>query len=163
MSCPCGLEKSYEECCGPYIEGKRRPPTAEALMRSRYTAYVKGAIDYVIETNDPTEKEKVDRDATEKWSKESEWHGLEVLEVDKGGPDDDRGSVEFIAEYTFEGERQRHRELAHFRKKDGRWYYRDGKMRAGETYTREAPKIGRNDPCPCGSGKKYKKCCAIAN
>ena len=51
------------------------------------------------------------------------------------------------------------REDAFFRREDGRWYYVDGNVHGQDPYRRETPKIGRNEPCPCGSGKKYKKCC----
>ena len=159
MSCPCGLGATIESCCGPLIHGLRPAATPEALMRSRYTAYVVGSIDYIIDTNDPSERNKVDRESTEKWSKESTWQGLEVLGTEGGGPDEDRGTVEFVARFTFEGQEQSHHEVAEFRRRDGRWYYLDGKIHKGETFTRETPKVGRNDPCPCGSNKKYKKCC----
>jgi len=160
MSCHCGDERPYEACCGPFIQGIEAPPTAETLMRSRYSAYVVGAIDYIIDSNDPEEVEKVDRESTESWSKNSEWHGLEVLSVENGLAGDSKGVVEFTADFTFEDERQKHHEVAYFRKRENRWYYADGQMKKGETFTREMPKVGRNDPCPCGSGKKFKKCCA---
>ena len=159
MSCHCGKTGPYEVCCAPYIQGIDQPPTAEALMRSRYSAYVVGAIDYIIDTNDPNEIEKVDRESTESWSKQSEWHGLEVMNVEDGGENDSKGVVEFVADFTYEEERQKHHEVAHFRKKNDRWYYADGNVKKGETFVREAPKVGRNDPCVCGSGKKFKKCC----
>ena len=53
MRCPCGSNRTYDDCCGPYLEGRSDPPTAEALMRSRYTAYARGAIDYLLATHDP--------------------------------------------------------------------------------------------------------------
>ncbi|MCA9323451.1 MAG: YchJ family protein [Planctomycetes bacterium] len=163
MNCHCGMDRPFEACCGPYIQGLKPAPTAETLMRSRYSAYVEGAIDYVIETNDPSERDKVDRESTERWSKDSEWHGLDVVEVEDGGEDDSQGTVEFIARFTHEGEPQAHHEVAKFRRlDDGRWYYLDGKMKKGQTFKREEIKVGRNDPCPCGSGKKHKKCCGAA-
>ena len=52
-----------------------------------------------------------------------------------------------------------HHELAEFRKSGDTWYFFDGKMVGPGQFTRETPKVGRNDPCPCGSGRKFKKCC----
>ena len=121
-------------------------------MRSRYTAYVLGEIDYVLST----QTEKGDRAETERWAKESEWLGLTIEETSEGGEEDDEGIVAFSARYKSDGEEITHRERAFFRKRKGRWIY------AGEAKQkpiRSGPKIGRNEPCPCGSGKKYKKCC----
>ncbi|MEN6477504.1 MAG: YchJ family metal-binding protein, partial [Rectinema sp.] len=68
------------------------------------------------------------------------------------------GTVDFTADYIMDGLRDKHRESAHFAKKDGRWLYEEGEVKT-QTVVRAEPKVGRNDPCPCGSGKKYKKCC----
>ena len=64
-----------------------------------------------------------------------------------------------MAHYAANGQKCEHREHATFRKIDGEWRFIDGVIESNEPYRREEPKIGRNDPCPCGSGKKYKKCC----
>ena len=69
------------------------------------------------------------------------------------------GKVEFRATYRRDGERMVHHEIAEFRKAGDIWYFTDGKLVGPGQYTRETPKVGRNEPCPCGSGKKYKKCC----
>ena len=69
------------------------------------------------------------------------------------------GRPEFVARYRTKGELQEHHEIATFVKEEGRWYFLDATTPAAETFVREAPKVGRNDPCPCGSGKKFKKCC----
>ena len=68
-------------------------------MRSRYSAYVHGATDYLVSTHAPEGREEVDRDLTEKWAKESTWLGLEIVSTEKGSADDDEGMVEFIARY----------------------------------------------------------------
>jgi SEC-C motif-containing protein len=127
-------------------------------MRSRYSAFVVGNIDYIMDTHVASGRHELDRDSTTSWSKNSEWQGLDVLEVHAGGESDDEGTVEFIARYRLQEEDQVHHELAVFRKTEGRWFFVDGKPPALEPIRREAPKIGRNDPCHCGSGKKYKKC-----
>src|ERR1051326_4302869 len=86
MTCPCGLGESLETCCGPYLAHTAKPPTAEALMRSRYTAYATGNVDYIVETHDPDRRGEVDRKNTELWSKHSEWLGLEDHSAEEGAP-----------------------------------------------------------------------------
>jgi len=156
-SCPCGSGLAYGECCEPYITGAKFAPTAEALMRSRYTAYVEHAIDYIVETCSQDEKDKIDIKQTKNWSERSTWLGLKIVSTEKGGPEDTEGTVEFEALYEMDGLRDTHHEKARF-KKSGRWFYQDGDV-VPKTVVRTGPKVGRNDPCPCGSGKKYKHCC----
>jgi SEC-C motif-containing protein len=156
-NCPCGSGRVYDDCCGQYITGKAKPATAEALMRSRYSAYEKKAIDYIVETCLRDEEHGIDIEGTRRWSENSSWHGLKILATEKGGSSDEEGLVEFKATYTQGGLRETHHEKAAFSKKDGIWLYVDGEV-IPETVVRESPKVGRNDPCPCGSGKKYKKC-----
>jgi len=158
-SCPCGSGLPYGGCCEPYITGGKNAPTAEALMRSRYTAYVEHAIDYIVDTCTQDEKDRIDVKLTRNWSEKSKWLGLRVLSTDKGGPEDTTGSVEFEALYEMDGLRDTHHENARFTKKDGRWLYENGDI-VPKTVVRTGPKVGRNEPCPCGSGKKYKHCCA---
>ncbi len=157
--CPCGDQKTYENCCEPYISNKSLPQTAEALMRSRYSAYVKQQVPYISSTHLPGQNEDFDETAAKEWAKNSEWIGLEVLETEGGQVDDNKGSVEFIASYKVKDNILRHHEVAHFVKQKDRWYYADGDIMGTGTIRREGPKVGRNDPCPCGSGKKFKKCC----
>lgn len=158
-SCPCKSGKNLESCCGPYISGKKPAPTAEALMRSRYTAYATGEIDYVEKTSAPEALREFDREASQQWAKQSEWTGLEVVSTTKGQESDSDGIVEFIAHYTIAGKSVPHHEISEFRKENGQWLFVDGKV-VRDPVRNEGPKVGRNDPCPCGSGKKYKKCCA---
>jgi SEC-C motif-containing protein len=162
VACPCGSGPSFEACCEPYLKGERLPPTAEALMRSRYTAFTLKDIDYVMNTHDPDTLDQVDRKGAETWAEQAKWLGFEVLGTERGDEADDTGSVEFIARYKVKGATIEHRERSHFRKLDGRWVFIDGQDVPGPPKRREEPRIGRNDPCPCGSGKKYKKCCGVA-
>jgi SEC-C motif domain protein len=157
-SCPCGSGRAYPECCGPYISGKAKPATAEALMRSRYSAYARKAVDYIVSTCLIDDEHDIDVEATRRWAEKSTWLGLKILKVEKGGTSDDEGEVEFKATYVLDGLREEHHELARFEKREGSWAYAEGEV-IPETVVREGPKVGRNDPCPCGSGKKYKKCC----
>ena len=158
-TCPCGSTASYEKCCGPVISGEKNAATAEALMRSRYTAYTRNAIEHLLNTNHPDKQDAYDPAAMRKWAEESEWHGLEIVATEKGGQDDENGEVEFIARYSEKGTPREHHEIGDFKKRDGKWYYYDGRTPTPATYVRKEPKIGRNAPCPCNSGKKYKKCC----
>jgi SEC-C motif-containing protein len=156
--CPCGLGLPYAECCEPYITGLKKAPTAEALMRSRYSAYVEQAVDYIINTCAKKDKDPIDVKQTRDWSEKSRWLGLRIIAAEEGGPNDKRGTVEFEAAYERNGFRDIHHERARFEKQNGEWFYDEGDI-VPETVIRSAPKTGRNDPCPCGSGKKYKHCC----
>jgi SEC-C motif-containing protein len=131
-------------------------PTAEALMRSRYTAYVRGAIDYIVDTHDPATRGAVDRAAATRWSTHTAWHGLEIVATERGSETDDDGIVEFIARGATDGVAFAHRERSRFRRADGAWVYIDGATVREPIRSAAAP--GRNDPCPCGSGMKYKRC-----
>lgn len=158
-TCPCGSGKKYSECCEPIIKGTVKAPTAEALMRARYTAYVVHNIDFIINTCQEGEGiADIDRKATEDWSKQSEWHGLRILHTEKGTENDDEGIVEFEADYSLHQMRDVHHETAAFKKYNGEWKYTTGALKT-TTVKRDGAKVGRNDPCPCGSGKKYKFCC----
>jgi len=161
--CPCGSGTAFEPCCSRWLGGDERPPAAETLMRARYTAHVVGAMDFIVATHHPATRGEIDVDATRRWAAGSDWLGLEVRDVEAGGPDDDTGQVEFVARYR-DAERRRHahHERALFEKYHGQWYFRDAQVPEIGQFTREAPKQGRNDPCACGSGRKFKKCCGQA-
>ncbi|HNS95803.1 MAG TPA: YchJ family protein [Polyangiaceae bacterium] len=159
MSCPCGRGPSLSECCGPYLKGIKKPITAEDLMRSRYAAYVVQDIDYIIKTHAPETVHTVDREDATAWSQNADWLGLDVLRTERGEKDDEEGIVEFVARYELDGDLHTHHERSRFRRIDGTWFYVEGEMVKPEPMVRTGPKVGRNDPCPCGSGKKYKKCC----
>lgn len=157
MGCHCGNESTFDACCGLLISGDAQAETAEALMRARYSAYVTGDIDFIIDTQ-KVDGDETDREATEAWSRDSTWLGLEILKVEDGEALHDRGTIEFIARYSHKEDEQAHHEVATFRKKDGRWEFVDAKMK-NSTFRRTTPKVKPNEPCPCGSGKKFKKCC----
>jgi SEC-C motif domain protein len=157
--CPCGSEKDYSECCHPLIKGERAAETAEALMRSRYTAHAKKEYDYIFDTTLPAKRQEGDRKETAAWSKKLDWQRLEIREIKQGGPEDSTGTVEFVARYRKNGRAFEHHEIAEFVREDDRWYFKDGQAPQTIQSVRQGPKTGRNDPCPCGSGKKFKKCC----
>ncbi|NJB69332.1 SEC-C motif-containing protein [Desulfobaculum xiamenense] len=158
-NCPCGSGRAYAECCEPHITGATPAPTAEALMRARYTAFSVGALDYLHDTLSEKKRHLHDPEAVKQWAETSTWLGLEVHGVMGGGENDETGEVDFTATFEQKGVRQQHSELSQFHRENGLWVYADGRVRGNPTVRREEPKIGRNDPCPCGSGRKYKKCC----
>ncbi|MBI9085109.1 MAG: YchJ family protein [Desulfobacterales bacterium] len=159
-TCPCGSNQAYSDCCEPIINGERPAETPEALMRARYTAHSRAQVDFLLESVHPDHRDQHDAKAVRNWSQRSQWLGLEIRDTGNGGPEDDTGWVEFIAHYREKENRKSHHEIAEFRKFEEKWYFYDGKAPQIEQVVRSAPKVGRNDPCPCGSGKKYKKCCA---
>jgi len=158
-ACPCNSGLSYDTCCEPLIRGTVKAPGPEALMRARYSAFAHEEMPYLLETLHPGQRNDYDEAGAAKWARESDWTGLEILKVTGDPATENTGSVEFKACYRRNNEKLEHHELAEFRKTNGIWYFYDGKMVAPGQFQRETPKVGRNDPCPCGSGKKFKKCC----
>jgi SEC-C motif domain protein len=142
----------------PIIRGSIAAPTAEAVMRARYASYALGEIDYVMSSVHPDSPGEADRNAAEQWAKNSEWLGLTIVDTKDGQDGDETGEVEFIAHFSIGGREAKHHERARFRRHDGKWVYFDGDELKPKPIVNEGPRIGRNDPCHCGSGKKYKKC-----
>lgn len=161
MECPCGSGLAYADCCEPIITGARPAPTAEALMRARYTAYAKAEVDFLMSSLHSSARDGHDEEGVREWAEKSRWLGLEIHATEGGGEADDTGKVEFTAIYAYgdEGRKRWHHELAEFVREDGAWRFLNGEPVKEKPVVREEPKIGRNDPCVCGSGKKYKKCC----
>ncbi|WP_345972224.1 YchJ family protein [Sulfurimonas diazotrophicus] len=151
MQCYCGSGKTFEACCAPLIDGIAAAPGAEALMRSRYSAYVVGAGEYLVATTVPQKQVPEDAELIRQHAEATTWLGLEVLASQVQGAD---ATVNFKAFYREgDGPIRVHHEKSTFRRIDGRWYYDEGTLYEAS--------VGRNDPCPCGSGKKYKKCCMV--
>jgi SEC-C motif-containing protein len=123
-------------------------------MRSRYTAYVLQDYPHVLKTCHESTRPAADEFDD---GQSVDWCALEILDTEAGGQDDDEGIVEFVASYKSQGTVLGLHEIAKFIKEDGQWFYVDGDIVKPPQARSE--KIGRNDPCPCGSGKKYKKCC----
>jgi len=157
--CPCGSKKQYENCCLPIINGKEIAKTAEQLMRSRYSAYAKNEIDHIHKSYHPDKQKGFDRKANKGMATKYIWTGLEIKDTVDGGVDDTTGVVEYIAYFKYKNTTQFMHEWSNFQKIDDHWYYVDGESIQIEQVVRSTDKIGRNDPCSCGSGKKYKKCC----
>ena len=142
--CICGNNKPFEKCCGAIIEGKRSAQTPEELMRSRYSAYVKADGKYLVLSTVKENQYEDDARLIEEFSESVEWLKLDVLNAlnDK---------VEFKAYYKDKESIKVLHEKSNFVVENGLWKYRDGVL-----YN---TKVQRNESCPCGSGKKFKKCC----
>lgn len=146
--CPCGSAVEYRRCCMPYLSDARPAPTPGRLMRSRYCAFVAHNSDYLRATWHPTCVYPSMVAELEESFARTRWLGLTIFE-EADGRDQNEGFVSFVARFEESGVPGAIIERSRFGRIDGRWYYIDG--------TR--PTFGRNAPCPCGSGKKFKKCC----
>jgi SEC-C motif-containing protein len=136
VDCPCGgaapdaragaatKAPRFVQCCGRYIDGGEAAPRALELMRSRYSAYVLGASDYLRATWDArTCPADLDTDPTAPDA--PRWLGLQIKAFAES--DADHATVEFIARYKVGGRAHRLHELSRFlRGEDGRWRYVDG-------------------------------------
>lgn len=147
--CACNSNRTYNNCCEPYLLGKNFPDTPEALMRSRYTAYTYANIDYIQETMRGPALTNFNPEATRQWASQVQWLDLKILSAPAVAPKANIGFVEFIASFAQQNHRHIIHEHSEFHRLDGRWYYINGRT----------PKVSRNSPCPCGSGKKFKQCC----
>lgn len=153
--CACGSKKDYAICCQPFIDGNKLPPTPEALMRSRYTAYTQKNIDYIAKTMASPASDGFKAEEAKTWADQCEWLKLEVIEASYNQL---TGFVEFIVHFNYLKHRQMIHEKSEFHLIDSKWVYVNGTS----PQIKQSPQVkqlGRNEPCLCGSGKKYKKCC----
>lgn len=143
-ACPCQSGLDYAHCCQPLHQGK---PAAspQALMRSRYSAFALAKTDYISSSWHHSQ-----RPATLSLTPDEQWLALEIIHSEENG---DIGAVHFRATSKDRQGVSVLEERSRFVRENGHWYYLDG------TPSVTALKPGRNDPCPCGSGKKFKKCC----
>jgi SEC-C motif domain protein len=166
--CPCGSETNLETCCLPIIKGSQTPATAEDLLRARYAAFTLGEVDFLLATHHSRTRADAKREEIVEWSKNSEWYGLKIIQKEAGGENDNNGSIVFCAKYrdfAKDSETgklsdiQDHWEKSLFERENGQWRLLDAQGVRPMPIRRAGPKVGRNDPCPCGSGKKHKMCC----
>lgn len=151
-NCPCGAGLEFSNCCQLLLTGKKQASTPLELMRSRYTAHVCKNMDYILQTMQGRALKLFDKESTQaEWFDKCVWQKLEIIEAKND-------TVEFKAHYTFEEQPQVLHERSKFEKLNNRWYFVSGHNMAPNIKISE--KVGRNEPCSCGSGKKYKKCCA---
>ena len=155
--CPCGRGKPFGDCCGPILAGTRIAATAEDLMRARFTAHVVHDFGFLHRTYRPTSRQPfvpvTDKPATH-------WTRLEVHSHTLGKVPD-LAYVEFSAYGTENGGEYVLQEKAEFVRENGAWIYTRPLREGPAPIRKSAPTPGRNDPCPCGSGKKYKHCCLL--
>jgi SEC-C motif domain protein len=121
--CPCGSGRAFQACCGPYLGGDAAPPSADTLMRSRYTAYVLGNEAYLLATWHARTRPaalRLDQEPRPRWL------GLAVKRHEQDGPDQAR--VEFVARYKLGGRAFRLHEISRFERREGRWYYLDAEI-----------------------------------
>lgn len=135
-------------------------------MRSRYSAFVTRNGDYLAATL--AKEKRAGFDPSSIADDTTQWLGLEIIERNAGGVLDQTGRVEFVARFSEDGRIGQLHERSYFERRDGKWFYVDGvfpeatsnqNIMPQTTETANTVKVGRNDPCPCGSGRKFKKCC----
>ncbi|MEN9464457.1 MAG: hypothetical protein RL217_638 [Pseudomonadota bacterium] len=144
MLCPCHSTRPYSDCCEPWHSGQNAP-SPEALMRSRYCAFVLNKTDYLLKSWHASTRPKSLEDINN-----TNWLHLEILDSQEQGS---AGKVRFNAYFKEDGSYFSLSENSNFIKENGQWFYVDGVHQILKI------KPERNDPCPCSSGKKFKKCC----
>lgn len=155
MTCECGKDRAFEECCGRLLAGQTTARTCEELVRSRFVAFGLGNFDYIDDT-------QIDRLPDEvRQGLRPEWESLEILECTDGQQDDQTGQVEFVAYYRHHGRRVHH-EISQFVKVEGEWRYKDGEIADHPAEPEDEDMVAAaNRQCPCGSGRKYRRCCGV--
>lgn len=163
-ACHCGSGRDILNCCLPIIRGERTAETAEELMRSRYSAFVLGDVDWILASHHPETLDEVSRDDVEQWSSGSEWLGLRIRGTEGGETGDEEGVVHFRARYKVGAQQVEHVERARFLRHGGDWRFHSVIEDEPVELVPVGPAstVGRNDPCTCGSGRKYKRCCGAA-
>ena len=147
--CPCG-QGGYAQCCQPLHAGKEKAQSAEQLMRSRYSAFAQHEIDYIVKTTAVGQQAALDVPAIADWSSSNQWLQLDVVQANEK-LDKSHAQVEFKAHYHDGKQAHVHHEVSHFVKQNGAWYFLDPTVDQHVTL---------KQPCICGSGKKFKQCCA---
>ncbi len=152
--CPCCSGSPFGDCCAPLLQGDFVAPDAERLMRSRFTAHAINDFPYLHKTYAETKKTPYVED---EYGNDIAWT---KLVVNSHEPDIRPGvsHVDFSAYFSEDGRDGVMHEKSEFELVDGSWIFTKT-LREGPAPVKAAPKVGRNDPCPCGSGKKFKKCC----
>lgn len=127
-------------------------------MRSRFSAFCRSNIDYLIASHHPSQRRPDDRMQLAETLNECEWLNLTIIDAPQVRPDQSQGIVEFTASYLRRGKKALLHERSNFIKEQGKWFYLDGSILETPPNKSTLQKQGRNDPCQCGSGKKYKHC-----
>ncbi len=122
--CSCGSGEVFVKCCRPLISGEVAPRTAEALMRSRYTAFCHQEMNYVRDTTHPKSRRNMDEEGQRTWAEKAQFQKLEILKASQMA---DTAFVEFKAHYAMDGDVHVHHEISNFRREKGRWYFLSGR------------------------------------
>ncbi len=146
--CYCKSELEFSKCCEPILRVSNIASSALALMRSRYSAYCLGDVNYLQATTHNHSWSDEELKSIQDWADNSMWQHLEIVSYSEN-------IVEFKAYYIFNGKQHIHYEKSTFLKVNDMWKYVDG-----DIYEDKVDFL-RNEQCICGSGKKYKRCCAI--
>ncbi|WP_436899381.1 YchJ family protein [Acinetobacter gyllenbergii] len=149
QNCPCG-QGQYAACCQPLHLKQQVAQTAEQLMRSRYSAFALQQIDYILQTTALGQQSALDRAAIADWSQSNQWLKLDVVQH-QPKLDKTHALVEFKAHYHDGTQAHVHHEVSHFVLHQQQWYFLDPTLDM---------QITMKQPCICGSGKKFKQCCA---
>ena len=156
LLCPCGSGQLFASCCEPILNGEKQAPNAEALMRARFTAHARRDFKFLHTSYRATAATPY---TPEEGEPAMQWTKLVVHSHETVPENPDKAFVDFSAYGTEEGVEKVLHEKAEFLRIDGKWLY-NREARLGPAPIKSAhPKVGRNEPCPCGSGKKYKHCC----
>ncbi|MDQ7005041.1 MAG: YchJ family protein [Ghiorsea sp.] len=147
LTCPCKSGKTLDNCCKPYHDNTIDAPTAEVLMRSRYSAFVLGLSDYIWRTWHETTRP----DLEILGGLGLKWIDLKIISSEVESNTDDTDTIHFIASFVSGHKGKTLDEVSSFVKEGGLWYYVDG--------ISSTAIISRNDTCPCGSSIKFKRCC----
>jgi len=160
-NCPCCSGKQFADCCQKIVAGTKIASTPLELMRSRYTAHVCKNMAHIVRTMSGESLKLFDKEKTEEeWFEQCQWTKLEVIDVSEVDSNSKQGIVEFKAYCNFNSKEEILHERSKFLKINNQWYYISGQKK--NALIQITDKVGRNDSCPCGSGKKYKKCCAVS-
>lgn len=149
LACPCGLGL-YQQCCAPLHLGNSQAQSAEQLMRSRYSAFAKHDVHYILKTTALGQQSALDAVAIADWAKSNQWLQLQIIQSNEK-LDKHHAQVEFKAHYHDGKQAQIHHEVSHFVKFQQQWYFLDPTT---------DQQITMKQKCICGSGKKFKQCCA---
>jgi len=121
--CFCGSAIPFKDCCQRYIDGNQKPPTALALMKSRYSAYAVHNADYLWNTTHISQRKYFSKEDILHWATANQWQKLEIILATEN-------TVEFVAYFLDENKQnQIHHEYSTFKQENGSWFYIDGKFK----------------------------------
>lgn len=149
--CPCTSNLPYQSCCQPFHHKDTQASSAEQLMRSRYSAFCLGNIEYLIATLHPDKRKTDDRQTLGQTIRQTQWLGLKIIDHKVFRQSATVEFVAFFQDQTVEQKINQLHERSTFIKEDERWFYVSGAFLP-------PIKLARNYLCFCGSGQKVKKC-----